>query len=111
MKTNNEPLMFINSVSKMNIDNEEKIYDSRKKVINKKEDINNYNVKEIQKIYNMIKLHNNNKIVVCNIKTIDTEIECIPVKIEEDKIVVRKTDSTITDIDMKSIVNVEIVHI
>ena len=77
----------------------------------KKEDINNYNVKEIQKIYNMIKLHNNNKIVVCNIKTFDTEIECIPVKIEEDKIVVRKTDSTITDIDMKSIVNVEIVHI
>lgn len=111
MKTNDEPLMFINSVSKINKDNEEKIFDSRKNVVKKKEDINDYNIKEIQKIYNMIKLYNNNKIVVCNIKTIDTEVECIPVKIEDDKIVVRKTDSTITNIDIKNILNVEIVHI
>ena len=111
MKTNDEPLMFINSVSKINKDNEEKIFDSRKNVVKKKEDINDYNIKEIQKIYNMIKLYNNNKIVVCNIKTIDTEVECIPVKIEDDKNVVRKTDSTITNIDIKNILNVEIVHI
>ena len=30
---------------------------------------------------------------------------------EDDKIVVRKTDSTITNIDIKNILNVEIVHI
>lgn len=111
MKTNNEPLMFINSVSKINNVNEDKIFDSRKKTVAEKEDINNLNIKELQKIYNMIKLYNNNKIVVCNIKTIDTEVECIPVKIEEDKIVVRKTDSTITNIDIKKILNVEIIHI
>lgn len=114
---NNEPLMFIHSVSKTKNDSGQSVYDSRKDGLNNiKEDkeskvIELNNIREIQKIQNMIKLYNNNKVVVCRILTNEGEVECVPIKIEETKVLVKKTDLSTNNISLNDIKKVEIIHI
>ena len=51
----------------------------------------------------MIKLYNNNKVVVCKLFLEDEEIECVPVKIENNNLYIKRTDSSINNISMENI--------
>lgn len=113
MFNDNEPLMYINSITKTSGENGQSVFDSRKQTVykEKEEKIKVIYTKELQKIENMIKLYNNNKVVVCKIFLEDEEIECVPVKIENNNLYIKRTDSSINNISMENIRKVEIIHI
>ena len=88
---NSDPLMFIETAKTKSIRNGKTIYDSRYDKDIKVEEEKNLNEETFEiseetltRLESIIELYQMSKPVLCNIKTIDGQYECIPVEIQEE---------------------------
>lgn len=103
--------MFINTVSSSTNGNNQEYYDSRtapKKVV--EEVISSLTEKEVNKIQSMVELYNKNQTVYCRISTINEDILGIPVKLLNNILTIKTSETLLLDIELSKVKSVEIIH-
>ena len=66
--------------------------------------------KEINKIQSMVELYNKNQTVYCRISTINNDILGIPVKLSNNILTIKTSESLLLDVELSKIKSVEIIH-
>lgn len=103
--------MFINTVSSSTNGNNQEYYDSRtapKKLV--EEVISSLTEKEVNKIQSMVELYNKNQTVYCRISTINEDILGIPVKLLNNILTIKTSETLLLDIELSKVKSVEIIH-
>lgn len=109
---NPEPLIFIDSANKVNQNKNQTVYDSRhQQPLTKEEEMpKKVDVDILNKIEAIIELYLKNKMIICEVITIDNRYEGIPINKEGHNLVLKQNGS-ITLISMNTIVEVNILRI
>lgn len=109
---NPEPLIFIDSANKVNQNKNQTVYDSRyQQPLAKEEEMpKKVDVDILNKIEAIIELYLKNKMIICEVITIDNRYEGIPINKEGHNLVLKQNGS-ITLISMNTIVEVNILRI
>lgn len=97
---NTEPLMFIETAATKSAPSGQTIYDSRydKKVLVEevKEELTPIDEETLSKLESVVDLYQMSKPVLCDIKTLDENIEGIPLEINNEYLFVRHQGDTIS---------------